>query len=552
MNRRFFLLASAAALAATPTLAADDGFLMFGGPIYYALDGAQVNGQALVVRGKQVVFVGPLETARKRYPGLREIDLKGAAAYPGFIDSHVHLTGVGLREMTLNLDTVTSIAGLAAATAAWNEANPGTEPLTGRGWIETHWPEKRFPTRTDLDAVSTTRPIVLERADGHAVVLNGAALALAGIDRSTRDPAGGRIERDASGVPTGMLIDNAMELIGRKLPPLSYARRKEALAKGTALYASRGWAGGANMSTEAADVKALFELAAEGRLPIRVDAFMTPEDSGEVLRRGPYEDPTGLVRVRGVKLYMDGALGSRGAALLKPYSDRPDTSGLLIAEHDATLAILKRALKVKAQVAIHAIGDRGNRLALDWIEEAFAGDPVAAKEVTWRIEHAQIINPADIPRFAELGVVASMQPSHAIGDLYFAPSRLGPERLVGAYAWNTLASQDAWLAGGSDAPVEVGDPRIEFYAAAVRKDLKGQSGPDWHREQALARVLALQLFNGGGAAAVMDRRRGTLVAGRHADITVFSKDIVMVSDADILAAEPLLTIVGGRIVHDGR
>jgi len=553
MNRRRFLLAAAAAAVTAPALAADKGFLLFGGPIYTALDGANWNGQGVVVRGGEVAFVGPVADARALAKGLPEIDLEGAAAYPGFIDSHVHLTGVGLREMTLNLDQVKSVAELVAATRAWHAANPGTEPLTGRGWIETHWPEKRFPTREDLDAVSATRAIVLERADGHAVVMNSAALTLAGIDRTTKDPAGGRIERDSAGEATGMLIDNAMALIGARLPPLSYARRKEALARGTQLYADRGWAGGVNMSTEADDVKALFELAAEGRLPIRVDVFMTPEDAGEVLTRGPHADPTGLVRVRGVKLYMDGALGSRGAALLKPYSDRPDTSGLLIAEHDSTLAILRQALKVRAQVAIHAIGDRGNRLALDWIEEAFATDPIAAKEVTWRVEHAQVIDPADIPRFARLGVVASMQPSHAIGDLYFAPARLGTDRLVGAYAWRRLSHSRAILAGGSDAPVEVGDPRIEFYAASVRKDLKGQSGPDWHAEEKLDRVLALQLFNAGGATAVMDARRGGLWPGSRADITVFSKDLVMAAgDADILAARPLLTMVGGKIVHDGR
>lgn len=553
MNRRSFLLATATALLPLGAArAAEDGFLMFGGPIYYALDGAPIDGQAVVVRGNKVAFAGPLAEARKKYPRVSEIDLKGAAAYPGFIDSHVHLTGVGLREMTLNLDQVKSIAELIVAVKAWDAAHPGSEPLTGRGWIETHWPEKRFPGRADLDAVSATRPIVLERADGHAVVLNSAALRLAGIYGATKDPAGGRIERDGAGEATGMLIDNAMTLIGAKLPPLSYERRKEALAKGTALYAARGWTGGVNMSTEAADVKALFELAAEGRLPIRVDVFMTPEDAGEVLKWGPHQDPTGMVRVRGVKLYMDGALGSRGAALLAPYSDRPDTSGLLIAEHDATLAILKQALKVRAQVAIHAIGDRGNRLALDWIEEAFAADPVAAKAVTWRIEHAQVIDPEDMPRFAKLGVVASMQPSHAIGDLYFAPARLGPDRLKGAYAWSTLGYKGAWIAGGTDAPVEVGDPRIEFYAATVRKDLLGRAGPDWRPEEALSNILALHLFNGGGANAVMDERRGGLWRGMMADITVFSQDIARSWPADILTVKPLLTIVGGRIVHDGR
>lgn len=556
-------LAGAAILAGCAAQAggADgDDFLMFGGPIFSDGGAAQADGstqvipaEALVVRDGKVVFAGSLAEARNQAKGLPLIDLKGAAAYPGFVDSHVHLTGVGLREMTLNLDQTTSVAGLAQAVKAWNDAHPGDEPLVGRGWIETHWPEKRFPNRADLDAVVTDRPVVLERADGHAVVLNSAALALAGITRETRDPSGGRIERDAAGEATGMLIDNAQSLIGAKLPPLSYARRREALEKAVTLYAARGWTGGANMSTEADDVKALFELAAEKKLPIAVDVFMTPEDSAEVLRRGPYSDPTGMVRVRGVKLYMDGALGSRGALLLAPYSDQPATSGLQIAQHDEALAIMKQALKVKADIAFHAIGDAGNRQALDWMAEAFATDPAAARKVRWRIEHSQIVNPADIPRFRQLGVIASMQPSHAIGDLYFAPARLGPDRLKGAYAWRSLTNAGALVIGGTDAPVEVGDPRIEYYAASVRKDLKGFAGPDWHAEEALNRVQALDLFTLNPAQA--DHRPagwGRLVKGSPANITVFSRELLTVPDADIMKATPVLTVVKGRTVFDAR
>ncbi|MFZ5670408.1 MAG: amidohydrolase [Pseudomonadota bacterium] len=545
------------ALAATPAARAGDasapgGFLLHGGTIRA---GGGQTPEALVVRGGTIVFAGPLAAARKAAAGLREIDLKGAAAFPGFTDSHVHLTGVGLREMTLNLDQVASLAELVAAVKAWAAAHPGDAPITGRGWIETHWPEGRFPTRADLDAAVPDRPVVLERADGHAVALNTAALNLAGITRDTPDPPGGRIERDAAGEATGMLIDNAMGLIAPKLPPLSFALRKEALARGAALYAARGWTRGVNMSTEAADLKALEALAAEGRLPIRVDVFMTPEDAGEVLRRGPFQDATGLVRVRGVKLYMDGALGSRGAALLKPYADRPDTSGLLVAEHDATLAILKQALKVRAQVAIHAIGDRGNRLALDWIAEAYASDPTATAEVRlkapWRIEHAQVVDPLDLGRFARIGVVASMQPSHAIGDLYFAPARLGPDRLDGAYAWRPLVDQGARIVFGTDAPVEVGDPRIEFYAAVARKDLRGRSGPDWRPGYALSRTEALAAFT-AAPSAVGGGRCGVLAPGCPADITVFSTDLMTTPEAEILTATPLLTVVAGKIVHDRR
>ncbi len=551
------ILAGCAAQAGGPD---GDDFLMFGGPIFSDGGAAQADGstqvipaEALVVRDGKVVFAGDLAAARAQAKGLPQIDLKGAAAYPGFVDSHVHLTGVGLREMTLNLDQVKSVTELTEAVKAWDAANPGKEPLTGRGWIETHWPEKRFPTRADLDAVVADRPVVLERSDGHAVVLNSAALTLAGITRDTTDPSGGRIERDAAGEPTGMLIDTAQGLIGAKLPPLSYARRREALEKAVNLYAARGWTGGANMSTEADDVKALFELAADKKLPITVDVFMTPEDSAEVLKRGPYSDPTGMVRVRGVKLYMDGALGSRGALLLAPYSDQPTTRGLQIAQHDEALAIMKQALKVRADIAFHAIGDAGNRQVLDWMAEAFAADPAAAKQVRWRVEHSQIVNPADYPRFKQLGVIASMQPSHAIGDLYFAPARLGQDRLKGAYAWRGLTATGALVIGGSDAPVEVGDPRIEYYAVAVRKDLKGASGPDWHPEEALNRVQALDLFTINAAQA--DQRPagwGRLIVGSPANITVFSRELLTVPEGDIMKATPVLTVVKGRTVFDAR
>jgi predicted amidohydrolase YtcJ len=558
--RSAVLAAALAALAGCGGAEADgDDFLLVGGTFVtqsQAMTDVQPGFapvEALVVRDGKIVFSGSLSDARAQAAGLPEIDMKGGTALPGLVDSHTHLTGVGLREMTLNLDQAASLSDLTTALKAHAEANPGAGPIVGRGWIETHWPEKRFPTRADLDAVVADRPVALERADGHATVVNSAALKLAGITRDTPDPAGGRIEKDADGEPTGMLIDTAAGLIDAKLPPLDQGRRREALERAVKRYASLGWTGAVNMSTSAEDVTILFALAAEGKLPIFVDVFMTPEDSAEVLRRGPYSDPSGLVRVRGVKLYMDGALGSRGALLLKPYSDLPASSGLQIAEEEATLKLLRQALKVRADIALHAIGDAGNRKALDWFETVLAEDPEGAKAVRWRIEHAQILDPADIPRFARLGVVASMQPSHAIGDLYFAPARLGPDRLVGAYAWRSLLDSGALVVGGSDAPVEVGDPRIEFYAAAVRKDLKGVSGPEWRPSEALDRPRALGLFTSGPARA--DQRPtgwGTLHVGAPANITVYAVDLTKAPETQIATARPLLTIVRGRVVFDGR
>jgi hypothetical protein len=299
------------------------------------------------------------------------------------------------------------------------------------------------------------------------------------------------------------------------------------------------------MSTSAEDVAFLTALAAKGKLPIRVDAYMTPEDSVRVLKSGPYQDATGLVRVRGVKLYADGALGSRGAALLEPYSDAA-TSGLVLMEPTKLVTYYNKAKKAGAQVTVHAIGDRANRMVLDSYEKALSRG--ANRDLRWRIEHAQVIAPADIPRFAMLGVIASMQPSHAVSDLYFAPARLGPERLKGAYAWVSLLKSGAKIVGGSDAPVERGVALEEFYAAAYRHDLKGHAGPDWHLEQAVSRTQALAMFTRAPAFAVFrERELGTLAVGMRADVSVFSVDLMKAEPAAIAAGKPVLVIVGGRV-----
>jgi predicted amidohydrolase YtcJ len=524
--------------------------LIHGGPIYLGSDGPKA--EALVTHDGKVAFAGPLAEARKAWPGAQDVDLQGGAAYPGFVDSHAHLMGIGFRELTLNLEGATSAADLTDRLKAWVAAHPGTDIIDGRGWIETHWPEKRFPTRADLDAAAPDRPVVLGRADGHALVANSKMLALAGVTRDTPDPAGGQILRDGVGEPTGMLVDNAKALVTSKLPPPTFAQKREAARRAVALYASRGWTGMESMSVQAEDVAILKALAAAGDLPIRVDNYLDLMEAGDVLTYGPTSDPTGLVHVDGVKLYMDGALGSRGAALLEPYSDAPG-AGLLLTPPDVIAQALTRARKVHAQVAIHAIGDRGNRLVLDAYEKAFADDPAALKSARWRIEHAQIISPQDLPRFAKLGVIASMQPSHAIGDLYFAPARLGAARLKEGYAWRDLLASGAHLTFGTDAPVEKGDPLVEFYAATYRHDLKGFAGPDWGLEETLTRQQALSALTRAPAYAVFrEDQQGALTRGEVADISVFSKDLMTVPFAEIPAAHAVMTIVGGKIVYDAR
>lgn len=549
-SRRTFAASAVAAIAAPQAFAraSRKEAIVFGGPIYTGkgADGGRV--EALLVHDGKIMFAGPLANARRAKPRAQEIDLKGAAAFPGFIDAHVHLTEIGLLAMQLDLVGVPSLAAMQKAIADYARTHP-TGPILGGRWIETHWPERRFPTRADMDAVVKDRPLWLSRADGHAAVANSAALALAKIDATTRDPAGGQILRDAKGVPTGMLIDNAQSLVDSKLPPPSRATKRAALAQAVKLYASRGWTGAGFMSATEDDIANLDALATAGALPFPIDVYLDVDQADSVFKRGPYSVGGGLVRVRGVKIYMDGALGSRGAALLAPYSDAPG-SGLLRTPIEDIRKLTKRARAAKIQVATHAIGDRGNRLVLDAYRDAFADAPDALRAARWRIEHAQIVAREDMPRFGRMGVIASMQASHCIGDMFFAPARLGVDRLNEGYAWKSILGGGAVLAGGTDAPVEKGDPLIEFYAAAYRHALNGFATPDWHPEEALSRAEALRMYTWGGAyASFREGERATLEPGMRADLSVFDTDLMTAPFPAIAKARAKMTIVGGKVVY---
>jgi predicted amidohydrolase YtcJ len=518
--------------------------VVHGGVIHTGV-AAQPVVQALRIERGRFVALGTRDEVWAR--GARAIDLGGAVAFPGFRDSHVHLGGVGMSAMVLDLVGVASIAELQGRLLNY-AAQHREGAIVGRGWIETHWPERRFPNRADLDAIVGDRPVFLERIDGLAAVVNGAALALAGISANTANPDGGAIERDAAGAATGMLIDNATALVQNRLPAPTHAMQREALAQGMRLYASRGWTGVANMSTTLEETRLFEALAAEAHLPVQADLYLTPDAAREALAEGPYE--RGTLRVRGMKLYMDGALGSRGAALLAPYSDAPG-QGLLVTPTEDLREQLSWARAHNVQAATHAIGDRGNRLVLDAYRDLFASDPSALRAARWRIEHAQVIDPTDIPCFSAMGVIASMQPSHAISDLHFAPSRLGPNRLDGAYAWRALLDSGAIIAAGSDAPVERGDPLIEFYAACHRHDLNGFAGSDWRLEQRVSRAEALRMLTWGGAyAAFSEGERGTIEVGKRADLSVFSSDLMTIEPAEIPRARAMLTMVDGRVTHN--
>lgn len=528
------------------------------GNVYTANDGAP-RAQAIAVKGDRIVFVGSNSAAQK-YVGTstRVVDLKGNTVLPGFTDSHQHLSGVGQREMTLNLEGSSSLADfLAKVKARVDQAKPG-EWVTGRGWIETHWQPAAFPTRWDLDKVAPNNPVILGRADGHGAVANSAALKLAGVDKSTPNPFGGEISKDKeSGEPNGMLLDAAQGLVRRRVPPTSAEDAERAVVLGVKRNIELGWTQIQDAGGSYADVEIFKKLYAAGTIKLRIyKAVYGPGPSATRLMNegatiGAYDNRFTL---RTIKVVSDGALGSRGAALLEPYSDASDTSGFLTVKAEELRPMLIEALRKGIQVETHAIGDRANRFILDEYATALESVPAAQRKVAdprWRVEHAQIVNPADIPRFAKLGIIPSMQPSHAIGDLFFAPSRLGLNRLAGAYAWESFIKSGVVVPGGSDAPVERGEPMIEFYAAVARKDQKGFSGEGWHPEEAVTRPQALKMFTVWPAyAAFEEKLRGTIEAGKLADLTILSADIMTIPAPEILKTRCVMTVINGEIVHE--
>lgn len=555
MTALFGLLPGASTIAITEVVTAD---VVFKNGNVYTVNERQPRAEAIAVKGDRIVFVGS-NTDVKRYEGkgTRIHDLRGATVLPGLTDAHNHLIGVGQREMTLNLEGTASLEELLAKVKARVErARPG-EWITGRGWIETHWKPPQFPTRQELDRVAPTNPVFLRRADGHGSVANSAALKIAGVDRNTQSPFGGEISKDKqTGEPTGMLLDNAQALVNRHIPATTEAEAEQAILLGVKRSLELGWCEIQDAGGSYADVALYRKLYNEGKIRLRIyKAVSGPgSESRRLLTEGAQVGAFNQrFTLRTIKVHFDGALGSRGAALLEPYADAPDTKGFLTVKEEELLPMLKEALRRGIQVETHAIGDRANRVILDLYEKAFSDVPASERKIReprWRVEHAQIVNPADIPRFAKLGVIPSMQPSHAIGDLFFAPSRLGIPRLEGAYPWQSLIKTGAIIAGGSDAPVERGEPMIEFYAAVARRDQKGFTAEGWHPEQALTREQALKLFTIWAARAAFEEEiKGSIEAGKLADLTVLSADIMKIPEPEILKTRCLMTVIGGEIVY---
>jgi predicted amidohydrolase YtcJ len=470
--------------------------------------------------------------------------------------------------MNLNLEGITNLQDfLAKVKTRVDQAKPD-EWVTGRGWIETFWTPPVFPTRWDLDKIAPNNPVFLTRADGHGAVANSAALKIGGVTKETKDPFGGQVVRDKdSGEPTGMLLDNAQGLVSRHIPSAGEGNTEQAMLLADQRSIMLGWTQVQDPGGSYRDVELYKKLYGEGKLKIRIyKAVYGPgPEANRLLKEGPIiEAFDNHFNLRTIKVVSDGALGSRGAALLAPYSDVPEIKtadgrmernvGFLRVKEEDLLPMLKEALQKGIQVETHAIGDWANRFILDEYEKAFEAVPLSGKrDPRWRDEHSQIINPTDIPRFAKLGIIPSMQPSHAIGDLHFAPSRLGLERLKGAYAWQSLLKTGVVIPGGSDAPVERGEPMIEFYAAVARKDIRGFSGEGWHPEEKVTREQALKMFTIWPAyAAFEEKLRGSLQVGKLADLTVLSADVMKIPEMDILKTHCVMTVIGGNIVFESK
>jgi predicted amidohydrolase YtcJ len=555
------LVIAAPGLFLTPSATVEPADLVFKNGNVYTVNARHSHAEAVAVKGDRILFVGSNKAAQK-YVGskTRVVDLHGHTMLPGMTDAHYHFIGVGQREMNLNLEGITNLEDfLAKVKTRVDQAKPG-EWVTGRGWIETFWQPPVFPTRWDLDKISPNNPVFLGRADGHGAVANSMALKIGGVTKDTKDPFGGQILRDKqTSEPTGMLLDNAQSFVRNHIPANTEGDTETAMILANKRSIELGWTQIQDPGGSYRDVDLYKKLYGAGKLKLRIyKAVYGPgPEAQRLLRDGPIVGAFDhRFNLRTIKVVSDGALGSRGAALLEPYSDMPDSKGFLRVKEEDLLPMLEEALRKGIQVETHAIGDYANRFVLDEYEKALKAVPASQRKIReprWRDEHSQIVNPADIPRFAKLGIIPSMQPSHAIGDLHFAPSRLGIARLAGAYAWESFIKSGVIVPGGSDAPVERGEPMIEFYAAVARKDMKGFSGEGWHPEEAVTREQALKMFTIWPAyAAFEEELRGSIEAGKLADFTVLSADIMKIPEMEILKTRCLMTVIGGEIVYEAK
>jgi len=477
----------------------------------------------------------------------KTIDGGGRTLLPGLIDAHGHVMALGLGALQLDLTGVTSLTGLQQLLKAYAESNRGVTWIVGRGWNQELWPGKAFPTAVDLDTIVSDRPVWLTRVDGHAAVGNSAALKAAEITSATKDPSGGRIERDREGRPTGLLIDAATGLVEAKLPQPTLDQRRSALAKAQSILLSFGITATADMGTSLGDWIAMRSLGDRKELKVRIISYASANDPLQASAASKIWHYGDRLRMGGVKIYADGALGSRGAWLKRPYADARDTKGLQFLKDEELFAQLSKAARMGLQPAVHAIGDAANAQAITAFERLNQSYGVGQRR--WRIEHAQVIDPADIPRLAPAGIIASMQPTHQTSDRTMAEARLDPPRLAGAYAWQTIAKSGARLAFGSDFPVESPNPFPGLAAAISRQDPQGQPPGGWRPEERVTFEQALSGFTRDAAyAGFAETKIGSLEAGKWADFILIDRDPTKVSPQGLAATKVLETWVAGEKV----
>jgi predicted amidohydrolase YtcJ len=521
----------------------------------YTVDAANTVAAAIALQGDRIVRVGSdADILKLRASSTRVIDLGGAAVLPGLHDAHGHFTGLGAFLQSLNLRGTTSYQQIVdRVRERVAMARPG-EWMIGRAWDQNDWADTRFPTHDALSAVSPNNPVYLTRVDGHAGLANRAAMTLAGLTATTPDPAGGRIIRGAGNEPTGVLIDNAQGLVSSRIPPVSDRQLEEQILLADQEMRRLGITTVHDAGTDGRTVDAYKRLIDAGRLKTRLYvmlrgslAFLQP-----FFAKGPVTDYANhRLAVRAIKIVADGALGSRGAAMLEPYVDEPGSQGLLTTPPEEIYAQTVAASKAGFQTAVHAIGDRANRIVLDTFERVQREVP-GSRALRMRVEHAQILDAKEIPRFAALGVIASMQATHATSDMPWVPARIGRARMEeGAYVWRKILATGAVIANGSDFPVEEPDPMRGLYAAITRQDASGLPRDGWMADQRMTRQEALVSFTRSAAfAAHAESLTGSLEAGKLADLVVISSDIMRVPAHDILETSVRMTVVGGELVYE--
>ena len=527
--------------------------LLVNGDIYTLYDRAP-RATALAIRGDRIVAVGTDAEIRARFRAERVVDCGGKPVYPGFIDAHAHVESLGAALMNLDVGDAPSEAAAAALVGSAAADTGAGVWIRGRGWDQNRWPGKAFPTHASLDRACPRIPVILTRVDGHALWVNSPALAAAHITAATADPPGGRILRNAAGEPTGVVVDNAMDLVLAAVPPPTTGERTEAVRRAVRTCVAAGLTEVHDMGVDAGGLAVYRALIAAHDFPFRVYAAVlgSSEETWDSARaEGPLVDAGGgRLTVRAVKFYADGALGSRGAALIEPYSDDPGNRGLTLTSRDSLERAALEAIDAGFQVCTHAIGDRANAFVLDAYDSAFARRGRRGEDLRFRVEHAQVLDPADIPRFHALGVIPSMQPTHCTSDMGWAPARLGAERLRGAYAWHSLLASGCIIPGGSDFPVESPNPLLGFYAAVTRQDRSGNPPGGWNPGERMTREEALRSFTLWGAyAAFQEREKGSLEPGKWADIVVLTDDIMTIEPQKILTTGVVMTIVAGEVVY---